>query len=84
MNYATGQAMRVGDVVVADEMDGTVVCDFDRREFAPGYEDWDMPHVEMLGGGTLSSGVMVRTAEAGLIHYSSADADIEFLRSGTA
>ena len=81
MDYATGQAMRVGDVVVADEMDGTVVCDFDRREFAIGYKDWDAPLVEMLCGGTLSSGVMIRTVEAGLIHYEHADA-IDFVRHG--
>jgi hypothetical protein len=33
----------------------------------------------MLGGETLSSGVMIRTGEAGLIHYEE-DADIVFVR----
>lgn len=28
-----------------------------------------MPTDEMLGGGTLSSGVMIETEEAGLVHY---------------
>ncbi|MEI9403678.1 hypothetical protein [Mesorhizobium argentiipisi] len=69
MQYATGQKMKVGDEVVADGMRGLIVCDFDSREFAEGYETWDMPTTEMLGGGTLSSGVMIETAEAGLIHY---------------
>ena len=61
--------MRVADAVVADGMAGVIVCDFDRREFAGGYEDWDAPTTEMLGGGFLSSGVLIKTEEAGLIHY---------------
>jgi hypothetical protein len=69
MNYSTGEQMKVGDQVVADGMTGVIVCDFDNREFLEGYSSWDMPDVEMLGGGTLSSGVMVETVEAGLIHY---------------
>jgi hypothetical protein len=28
-----------------------------------------MPDTEMLGGGTLRSGIMVNTKEGGLIHY---------------
>ena len=69
MRYATGQMMTVGDAVIADDMIGTIVCDFDRRAFLSGYEGWDMPTVEMLDGGTLSSGVLIETVEAGLIHY---------------
>lgn len=45
------------------------MCDFDNREFLEGYSGWDMPDVEMLGGGKLSSGVMIETEEAGLVHY---------------
>ena len=69
MNYSTGEQIRVGDKVVADGMTGVVVCDFDNREFLEGYSGWDTPDVEMLGGGKLSSGVMIETAEAGLVHY---------------
>jgi hypothetical protein len=69
MKYSTGQRINIGDKVVADGMAGIVVCDFDNREFLDGYTGWDMPAVEMLGGGTLSSGVMIETKEAGLIHY---------------
>jgi hypothetical protein len=69
VNYSTGQRVKVGDHVIADGMTGVVVCDFDNREFLDGYEGWDMPTVEMLGGGTLSSGVMIDTKEAGLVHY---------------
>jgi hypothetical protein len=70
MHYATGQKIKVGDKVIADGMRGVVVCDFDGRGFSEGYEAWDVPHtLEMLGGGYLSSGVMINTIEAGLIHY---------------
>ena len=84
MNYAAGQVMKIGDEVIADGMPGIVVCDFDRRQFASGYEDWDMPTVEMLGGGFLSSGVMVLTGEAGLIHYKEGMGDTVFVRDGKA
>ena len=69
MNDSAGQRLKIGDHVIADGMTGIVVCDFDNREFLPGYEDWDVPTLEMLGGGTLSSGVMIDTKEAGLVHY---------------
>ena len=69
MNYPTGEPVKVGDQVTADGMPGVVVCDFDNREFLDGYSGWDMPEVEMLGGGKLCSGVMIETEEAGLIHY---------------
>ena len=55
-------------------MAGVVVCDFDNREFLEGYSSWDVPDVEMIGGGTLSRGVMINTTEAGLIHYENAEA----------
>lgn len=81
MKYATGQTMKVGDVVIADGMSGVIVCDFDSREFAQGREGWDMPEVEMLGGGKLDSGIMVETAEAGLVHYPSGMWDIRLASS---
>ena len=84
MLYASGLSMSVGDIVVADGMEGIVVCDFDRRRFAVGYEDWEPPSDECLDDNTPSTGVMIRTAEAGLIHYTSADADIEFVGAATA
>jgi hypothetical protein len=82
MNYSNGQQIKVGDQVVADGMAGRVVCDFDNREFLDGYEGWDMPTVEMLGGGTLSSGVMIETEAAGLVHY--ADEDKGIIRAVSA
>ncbi len=81
MLYATGQAMMIGDEVIADGMRGVIACDFENRLFLDGYECWDMPEVEMLGGGTLSSGVMIETIEAGLIHYDAGTSGIEYVRS---
>ena len=52
------------------------MCDFDNQGFLNGYEGWNMPTVEMLGGGTLSSGVMIETKEAGLVHYPQEDEGI--------
>jgi hypothetical protein len=69
MNYSIGQKIKVGDQVIANGMAGHVVCDFDNREFLDGYEDWDTPTLEMLGGEALSCGVMIETEEAGLVHY---------------
>ncbi|QKD02779.1 hypothetical protein [Mesorhizobium loti] len=80
MQYATGQTIKVGDEVVADGMKGVIVCDFDNRDFAEGYEEWDMPMIETLGGGTLSSGVMVETVEAGMIHYVDGSGVIDFIQ----
>lgn len=69
MKYPTGEMIKIGDRVIVDGMEGVVVCDFDSREFLAGFGDWDMPDVEMLGGGKLDSGAMIKTVEAGLIHY---------------
>lgn len=79
MLYATGRQIEVGDDVLADGMNGTIVCDFDNRRFAKGYEEWDVPDAELVGGGRLMSGVMVNTEEAGLIHYDSGTTGLEFL-----
>ncbi|CAN7653262.1 hypothetical protein [Mesorhizobium sp. LjRoot246] len=54
MQYATGQTIKIGDEVIADGMQGVIVCDLDNREFAEGYDTWDMPTTETLGGGILS------------------------------
>lgn len=81
MRYSTGQTIMVGDHVKVDGMAGIVVCDFDNRAFLAGYSGWDMPNVEMIGGGTLSSGIMVNTTEAGLIHYEQGNGHILFVEA---
>lgn len=80
MRYSTGEEMTVGDGVLADGMIGVIVCDFDNRLFAEGFEDWEMPTTQMVGGGALSSGVMIHTEEAGLIHYENGTTGIGLVR----
>ena len=79
MLYSSGRLIMVGDHVTVDGMTGIVVCDFDNRAFLTGYDGWDMPDVEMIGGGTLSSGIMVDTTDAGLIHYEEGNVHILFV-----
>lgn len=81
MMYSTGQPIMVGDHVKVDGMAGIVVCDFDNRAFLAGYSEWDMPDVEMIGGGTLSSGIMIKTTEAGLIYYEQGSEHILFVEA---
>lgn len=81
MRYSSGQTIMVGDHVKVDGMAGIVVCDFDNRAFLAGYAGWDIPGAEMIGGGTLSSGIMVKTTEAGLIHYEQGSAHILFVEA---
>lgn len=70
MRDETGKPIDVGNSVSADGMRGIVVCDFDNRRFAVGYEQWDMPTTAMANGSTkLSSGIMIDTKEAGLVWY---------------
>lgn len=79
MRYSTGEEMAIGDEVLADGMSGVIVCDFDNRLFVDGYHDWNTPTIEMIGGGTLSSGVMILTKEAGLIHYEAGTGEISLV-----
>jgi hypothetical protein len=76
MNYINGQAIKVGDhVLVENGIPGVVVCDFDNQESLEEYADWS-PSVELHGGGTLASGVLIKTEELGLLHYPEEDEDI--------
>jgi hypothetical protein len=79
MQDTSGKPIRVGDTVVVNGIRGVIVCDFDSREFAHGYKDWNTPTTEMLGSGTLSSGIMIETVEAGLIHCADGNCVIEFV-----
>jgi len=56
-----GEPLRVGTRVICDGMEGVVVCSIDSGEGSPEepIEQW----------GYLKAGVMVKTKEAGLIHY---------------
>lgn len=79
MKYASGQVMMVGDAVLADGMNGVIVCDFDNHEFAVGYGQWDLSDA-MLGNEAVNAGVMVETKEAGLIHYPPGTGGIELIQ----
>jgi len=68
MNYADGQKVMLGDKVdLGGGMFGVVVCSFDDDEYAPGY-----PEPEWRG---LKEGVLVKSEQAGLVHYVKADQD---------
>lgn len=77
MRYKSdGSEVRIGDnVLVETNVRGRVVCDFDKRECLPGYDRWLMQET-LVGGGTLSTGIMVETKEMGLVHYPSEDEGI--------
>lgn len=69
MRYENGIEILVGDhVIVEGHIKGLVVCDFDKRLSLDGYEDW-LTKKELIGGGTLSSGLMIKTSELGFLHY---------------
>ncbi|MFZ2995630.1 MAG: hypothetical protein WA070_05520 [Sphingobium sp.] len=69
--------MKLGDKVVADGMCGVIVCDFDSREFAEGYEHLNPQPVDLNDGDIPSTGVMIKTVEAGLVHYGDGTCGIE-------
>lgn len=77
MRYVqTGESIEVGDAVMVEgNVEGLVVCDYDKRTCLAGYEGW-LTTDELVGGGTLSSGIMVKTDELGLVHYEEEDASI--------
>ena len=79
MRYKSdGSEINVGDrVLVEGNVRGLVVCDFDQWKCLEGYESW-LTKEELVGGGKLSSGVMIETKELGFLHY--ADEDVAILR----
>lgn len=80
MKYANGQIIKLGDeVFVEKNVRGIVVCDFDTGECAEEYSTWD-PNVELVGGGTLSCGVLIKTEELGLLHYTIEDEGIQYIK----
>jgi hypothetical protein len=72
MNYTDGRKVMLGDKVdLGGSMFGIVVCSFDDNKFAPGY-----PGTEWRG---LKNGVLVKSEQAGLVHYERADQDFLLL-----
>lgn len=59
----------IGDsVLVEGGVIGIVVCDFERWLCLDSYESW-FTKKKMADGDYLSSGVLVETADIGMIHY---------------
>lgn len=82
MRYVNeARSIRAGDsVLVEGGVKGVVVCDFDNWTCLSGYESW-LSKVEVVGGASLSSGVLVETSEIGMVHYAEPDDEIVFLAS---
>lgn len=79
MKYLDGSKdIQVGDVVKVNGVDGVVVCDYENNIALDGYEGWLIKET-LVGGGNLSTGIMVDTKEYGLIHYPDEDPDIKFI-----
>lgn len=73
--------IRVGDsVLVENGVEGLIVCDFEGKEYGPGYEDWSAGFCAAASG-IPGKGIMVSTAEYGLIYYESEDDSIVFVKS---
>ena len=71
-----GTKITLGDhVLVEGNVQGIVVCDFDMWQSLEGYESW-LTKEKLVDGGTLSSGVMIKTDELGFLHYAEEDEDI--------
>jgi hypothetical protein len=72
VRYPDGQMARRGDKVhLWDGNEGTVVCSLDTDEFSEPYprDQWDY----------LRCGVLIDSAEIGLIHYVEAEATFQLL-----
>ncbi|ECC8925072.1 hypothetical protein DUQ00_23410 [Salmonella bongori] len=81
MKYADSvEEIKLGDIVRVDGLDGIVVCDYENNIALDGYEGWLIKD-ELVGGGYLSTGIMVETEEAGFIYYPDEDIDIKLISS---
>lgn len=81
MKYAGSvENIQIGDVVNVDGLDGVVVCDYENNTALNGYEGWLIKD-ELVGGGYLSTGIMVETEKAGFIYYPDEDVGIKLISS---
>jgi hypothetical protein len=73
MLYSDGREVKLGDrVELGGGMTGVIVCCFDEGIFAP-----DFPKEEWAGP---TKGVMVKSEQAGLIHYPEPDVDLVLMQ----
>jgi hypothetical protein len=72
MNFSDGTQVKVGDKVrFLNNVTGVVVCSIDTDEYTPEFskDDWEY----------LKKGIMIKTEELGLVHFSEGDGQIEKL-----
>lgn len=69
MNYFENtKKIQLGDKVLLDyDVVGIVVCDFDEHVSLEGFESWLIDD-ELVGGGYLDNGIMVKTESMGFVH----------------
>ena len=75
MKYSDGNEIKVGDKVkVWEGCFGMVVCSMDTEEYTPSYskEEW----------GYLNVGILIDSDEAGLIHYTESEEELELIQRG--
>ncbi|MFZ2727852.1 MAG: hypothetical protein WAX77_16490 [Methylococcaceae bacterium] len=73
MKYLDGKEVEIGDKVeLWNGNNGVVVCSIDRDEYSELYSknDW----------GYLKEGVLIKSEQAGLIHFVEADEDLILLK----
>lgn len=73
--FGTGSTIKLGDQVVADGVEGVVICDYESQLCLSGYESW-LTMEKLANGDIFSGGVMVKTEEYGFLYYSRADIDL--------
>jgi hypothetical protein len=77
MFYADGSKVNVGDTVkLWSDRFGVVVCSIDTNEFVDDFPRQDWAH--------LASGVLIRTADSELFHYTEPDEDLELVERRAA
>jgi len=68
MNYIAGEKIKLGDFVdIGSNMTGIVVYDYEGGICYPGFETWRI----------LGHGILVKSRQAGMIHYVEPDMDLE-------
>ena len=74
MTFEDHSTVRLGDwVALSDGIVGEVVCSLDTREFSEEFREKDW--------GYLGVGILVRSSEAGIVHYQS-QSSISVARAG--
>jgi len=73
MKYLNGQEVRLGDnVKLWSDAEGIVVCSIDTNEYSKEYPESEW--------GYLKKGVLIKSPQAGLIHYMEPETTMELLR----